>query len=331
MEEQPLVDLLSQIGLRNVVRRGGNVMASCPSGNHPDRRPSWGISLSSPHPHGCFSCGFRGKTLYSLLVEAGGMSMRQARIVCGIDEALVDTKALTLKSKEKKLKEFSVEELFPFFPTKRSDLYFQLRGLSLPVIRKLELMHDPKQNRVVYPWYIENKLAAATGRTLSPNEAAQGRKLVCYFEGMPKRDLLYIPARKVDTSPLILVEGEFDAAKVYEAGFENVGALGHSDLSDGQLNLTLNFPTSEIWVFTDDDKAGEKAWNAINLKLKGKRIVRRIGYDDIRKNYTHLIERGWKLDPGSLDIADIRIALSPNGGGQLFSDFSRLMSCSKLK
>ena len=70
MESNKLYDLLVSLNLQQLRQRGNNFFACCPSGNHTDRRPSWGISLTAPHYHGCFACEYKG-VLSTLLVTAG--------------------------------------------------------------------------------------------------------------------------------------------------------------------------------------------------------------------------------------------------------------------
>jgi DNA primase len=299
--------VLATVGLTHLRQRGGNLHCSCPSGTHADRRPSWGISTVAPHFHGCFSCGFKG-TLRTLLIHRG-LSPTQARLIAGEDAVDVSLCDLQLKLKADRptaTKTFEKDELFPYYPTRRSDAYFQLvRGLSMKTIRECNLLHDVKDNRVLFPWMFNGELVGLTGRTLSASEARSGAKLRSYLEGSTKRSYLYLPAGMIRAEPLIVVEGEGDALKVYDAGFRNVGAVT-GRLSDKQADLMLNSAATQIVAFGDDDKSGRLLNRELAEKLGSKRMYREVSYDLVRGNY----DADAKLDPGKLTALDIGTAIS---------------------
>lgn len=307
MDAAKIETLLRQLGMRNLVRRGINLMGSCPdttAHKRGDQRPSWGINVQTPpHFHGCLGCGFKG-TLRSLLVHLG-QTPRQARAFTG--EAEVEERDFSFERNKPKAKipTFEDDTLYPYFPTKRSDAYFRLlRGLSLPTIRAAKLMHDIKGNRAVFPWFYEGKLVALTGRTLSPHEAKKGNKLISYLEESAKRSMLYLPQGKITAEPLIVVEGETDALKVFDAGFRNVGAQT-GRLSKGQINLMLNSSATDIICFMDDDRAGENFKAVIQAELGKTKMVRTVDYRPMRENHPNQ-----KLDPAQLTGAEIKFLVS---------------------
>lgn len=301
MNETDLVAILASHGI-NTRRRGGNLMASCPGGTHPDRKPSWGISVAKPHFHGCFSCGFKG-TLRTLLIHLG-MSPSQARIVSEEESVEIkpsDLRLLLKAQRKEEAKSFEADELFLYYPTQRSDTYFRLiRGISFRTVRACHLMHDVKENRVLFPWFEGDKLVGLTGRTLSLREAKNGNKMKSYLQGVAKRNHLYLPQRKITPEPLIVVEGEGDALKVYDSGFKNVAAVA-GRLSDRQVNLMLNSPATEILGFGDDDATGQRLNRELEEKLGGVKVYREVRYDRVRSNYPDT-----KLDPGKLSRKEVQ-------------------------
>ena len=300
MEPSKLSDLLYRLGLQGIVQRGGNLMACCPSGRHLDRRPSWGISLTKPHSHGCFSCGFKG-TLRTLLIHKG-YTRRQALLVSGEKETDSYDLKLTPKllNESRLVQSYEPDELYPYFPTKRSDLYFINRGLTLKTIRECLLLHDTHENRVLFPWFMGDRLVAITGRALNPNDVLRGEKMKSYLEGSKKREMLYLPGRIIRREPLVVVEGELDALVVYQAGFKNVAALGHSHLSQPQADLMLNSEATEIFAFGDKDAAGEKMNEDLMDKLSRKLRVKVMSYELIP--LSDMLD----YDPGGLTAEQIR-------------------------
>ena len=56
---------------------------------------------------------------------------------------------------------------------------------------------------------------------------------------------------------MYIVEGQFDVIKSYEAGLNNVVALGNSNMSYNQFCLITRY-TDNIFLLLDNDEAGEK-------------------------------------------------------------------------
>lgn len=326
MDEDKLEITLNKLGIKQLTRRGQNIMGCCPSGNHTDRRPSWGISVNEPHLHACFSCGFKG-VLTTLLVEVGNMTFSQARVVTG-DSAYEKEKMLALSLDKRgadKTEAISEDNLLPFYVSKRLLTYMALRNVSEATVRAAGLLYDKRQRRVVFPWRLEGKLVAVTGRALLQRDAKAGMKSISYVVGMDKRSLLYCPQGTIGPSPLVLVEGEIDALRVYDAGHRNVVAVGHSRLSEPQAQLLLRSPCREVWVFADDDDAGNKLRDYTARAINGKKICRQVSYAAAnRKNY----RKGASLDPGLLTNEDILACLKPDLGS-LFPRWSQISLAAK--
>jgi len=278
------------------------------------------------------NCDFKG-SLVGLLVEVGHYSVKRAMQVAGQQERLVDTTAIkeVLKWAEQRIKNeiktFSSDYLLPYDRSRISDTYFKLRGLSAATVAACDLLYDSADSRVLFPWYIGGNLVAITGRTIFPRVARDGRKIRSYLEGSEKRNFIYLPSRVIARGPLVVVEGEIDALKVYEAGIHNVAALGQSRLSDGARDLMLNSEATEILMFPDDDEAGEKMAGLVEKGFGNKKVVRRIEYPmSLKKNYRHLIGRGHKLDPGTLSLEDLR-ELLVNVKASAFPRWSKVSAC----
>ena len=307
MDPERLLQLCHEFGLRNVRRMGANIMASCPSGTHLDRKPSWGISVNGDHPFGCMSCKYSGN-IVTFLREIGSWDDRkisevvlrsgyQARTPMGtaLDELLN-------KPEEAGAAVLESEMLYAYAESPISTTYCKLRGIAPEVTRELGLLYDSREHRLVIPWYIGDQLVFVSGRNLDPNKARRSGKMFTYSDGVLKRKVVYLPARKLSVPQVILVEGELDAAKIYAAGYSNVAAMGTSGMSKSQYSMLEALGARSFRVWFDADKAGregaQKLYNGFS-KLKVP---------------TDLVQtpRGRK-DPGSCTLLEICQALGSSG------------------
>lgn len=294
MDEQQLHSLLVQMGLSGIIRRNNNLMACCPF--HSERNPSWGISLTAPHPHGCFSCGAKG-VLADLLERSGKFSRKQIKLLVG----QVELTTMRLPDFKRCRKELTVLDYRLLFPFRLSDIayrYMRSRGVPDWVTRKVKCLYDHFNCRVLFPWYLDGLFVGLTGRAVDKNKV----RVLPYFSTQ-KGQCLYLPAGRINVGTFIMVEGEVDALKVYAAGFANVGALGFGQFADGQKDLVLNSPAHSVTCFFDDDETGERLKAKVVDKIQGIRRVNSVNYKSFRKRYD------CKLDPGALTLRDIRWAL----------------------
>lgn len=295
MTPEDLKELLDKIGVEGIVQRNNNWQALCPF--HQETRPSWGISFDPPHFHGCFGCGAKG-SLSDLLVRVGRWSTAKARRFVGLTSRTFP--ALTMPQ-TRKLKLVDETELYPLKLSKAAKRYALSRGLSEATITELGLLHEPEMDRLLFPWYFDDKLIGVTGRALNPDDPVKTLPLY----GTQKGQCFYLPNRSLDSSqPLIVVEGETDAARVYDAGFKNVGALCFGTLSRQQLSFALNSGLRELVLFLDDDERGRELSQELSTDLRTKFSLSKVEWKSVRRKYAELT--GGKLDPACLSRADIR-------------------------
>lgn len=298
MNPDQLWETLETLGVRKLRRGHGNIHACCPNPGHQENNPSWGISTTEPHFHGCFGCGFKG-TLFDLLLRVGKFTPMEARRLANIQEAS-DLKLPGLQAPSVSHVLPSVIRLYPFRLTQRALVYLRSRGVPPAVAKATGCLHHHHDQRVLFPWYWNGVLVGVTGRTLVNDKA----KVLPYF-GTLKGHWLYAPVGTITRGKrLVLVEGEVDALKVYASGERNVCALSFSSFTVHQENLLLNSRPSELVLFFDDDDAGERITQSVIKRLSGKMRLSQVKYGRFIPRY-----RG-KLDPGSLSRADIARALS---------------------
>jgi DNA primase len=301
MEQASLEELLRSIGLTNLILRNNNFMHCCPF--HHERNPSWGISLIEPHFHGCFACHEKG-VLQDLLIRIGGYSVARAKKVCKVGEySQRKDFALFGKSEQQEIPEIDETELFPFVLTAEARNYFESRGIDSDTADQIGCVYSPDDERILFPWQYNGRLVGITGRTINPNEEAK----VLPFFGTKKSLCLFLPNKKIREEPLIIVEGEIDAIKVFDLGFRNVGAIGYGSLSKAVVNLVLNSSATGVLAFTDDDETGELLREQIIAAFRRNLPVSAVDYSPFRKMKKY---QDKKLDPAELTRKDIRVALN---------------------
>jgi 5S rRNA maturation endonuclease (ribonuclease M5) len=301
MNEPDLRSLLVSLGLQRVRRIGNNLQACCPNPEHLEQRPSWGIAISEPHMHGCFSCGYKG-SLRSLLSKRFQWSDLKIEQVAGIESAAkgaffgsfnhatLSYERDTALSDDHQL-DFSMRMMEP-----RGLAYAASRGLTLRTILDCGLKYHRQDRRVLFPWFDGASLLGATGRTVEDHPD----KIKSYY-GLAKGKHLYMPTGSLQKAPLVLVEGEIDALTVYQAGFKNVAALGHGRISEDAISSALNFFPTEAVLFFDSDNAGRRLMQDATTFFKGRLPVRLVDYRVVFPK-----ARSLKVDPGSLTPRQIR-------------------------
>jgi DNA primase len=229
MSPEDLHKVLVEMGL-NPIQRNNNYMCLCPA--HKENSPSWGISLSEPHLHACFACGFKG-TLATLLRKSGQFSEKKIRILVGQTSSKFTAPDFELR--EKDFKEIDYRLLFPYPMRKVGLVYMLNRGVSGKTIKLAKLGYDHTQKRVLFPWFYEGRLIGVTGRAIHANPV----KVLPYF-GTLKGQCLYLPFGRIRPGPLVIVEGEVDALMAASCSSFNVGALGFGSFTPDQKNLVIN-------------------------------------------------------------------------------------------
>lgn len=300
MKQQELIALMHKLGLNRVIVRGDNVMACCPNPEHDDNNPSWGIHVKEPHLHGCFGCGYKG-TLYTLLIDHN-YSADKAAILAGIRFGQVTDRKLPVfrpQGSSDKAHVLPEEMLYPFIDHVLLKAFLKKRGICRLVAKQIGILYDFVDNRAIFPWRLGDDLMGVTGRTLDDDNKL---KVKPYYSTQ-KGKILFIPNAVIEPNkPLILVEGEIDAIKVFQAGYKNVCALGFGTFTKEQLNLVLKFNPSSVILFFDADSSGAK------LVRHAKQLLNsfvKLSYVTYGKFY----KAGIKLDPGMLTSEEIHYCL----------------------
>lgn len=301
MNQDELINVLQKIGIDQIEVRGHNIMGCCPY--HQESRPSWGIHVEEPHLFGCFACGAKG-TLKNLLIDIGKYSHSQAIAVVGDDRP---KRILKLrKSRPVERKDTSLEDilcLYANLPSRIAKEVGAWRDLEPAILRAADCRYHHHDHALLFPWRFEDELVAITGRPLDRSITA---KSIAYGKSY-KSESLYLPTGVISKGPLVIVEGEFDALKVVDAGVANVGALGFGNISDSVIDQILQSDCDNVIAFLDYDDTGHRLEKGLRGKLRGRIRVTSARYRSLATWHPHM---SYKLDPGMLSRQEIRIALS---------------------
>lgn len=292
MAPEKLHRLLVKCGVEQIVDRTTNFMAACPY--HDERSPSWGIRKESPHLFGCFACGAKG-SIVKLLVDKLHVSKTKAAQIAEVNvtEILSRDIIIQVEPDAYEYTRLQIElEWDTFVPAAEAFRYLAKRGVNKQTAINLGVRYDFEKKRVLFPWRKNGKLVGFTGRTISKDEQY---KMIPYG-GTKKGNFLYVPATKFSLSKqFVLVEGEIDAALIYQNVTPNVAAFGFGSFTKAQQKQVLTWGPTRVVVATDDDDAGHRLARQVEAAIGENTRVSVACYDDFRpKDYEG------KIDPGML-------------------------------
>jgi DNA primase len=186
-------------------------------------------------------------------------------------EALENFDALLSEAMEEKpvFEEFSQETLDRLHAgmSKEAVEYLASRGINKESIDHFSLGYSASMNMVITPVHSpDGTPIGLVGRSIEGKEFKNSTNL-------PKSKTLFnIHRAKKIGDHVIVVESNFDAIRVHQAGFPNVVATLGGFLSKEQHNL-LNRHFNKITVMTDADLAGRELGQSIVNKLKFKDLL----------------------------------------------------------
>jgi len=257
---------------KNVKR--GNLNVHCPFCGSADPSQHMGIDPDT----GWWACWrndqHRGKSPVRLLMRLVGMDYAEAREACGLGEDYVDPdgfSAFMNKLRSPELLDDAPAHLewpedaspirFNNIRTRRHWAYlcgpdrrFTAHECTGIVQRyDLRASLDPLwRDRVLMPYYEDNKLVAWTGRAITGNATLRYRDLAIEDCVVPiKHTFFNAEAMKRRAKGLLLVEGPFDAVKAdfhgHQFGIRAV-ALSTASLSDQQLYRLSEHASNFGWI-----------------------------------------------------------------------------------
>jgi DNA primase len=266
--------IVKEIGLTIVGETSNDFLCYCPF--HSNRHTS---SFSVSREKGayiCFNpaCGESG-TLIDLVKRTMQKNDFEAlRFISAKEtEVLENFDELLAEAMEEKpvFEEFSTETLERLHSdlanNKDARVYLESRGITVESMKHFNLGYSGSMNMVITPVHSPDGISIGiVGRSIEGKSFKNSTNL-------PKSKTLFnIHRAKRIGDHVIVVESNFDAIRVHQAGFPNVVATLGGFLSTEQQHL-LNRHFNRITIMTDSDIAGRELGKSISSKLRMKDIL----------------------------------------------------------
>lgn len=294
-------DLLDMFGV-DYIRLYDRITCSCPIHEGADNPQAFTVTVSEDKYFGCWRCWTQGceqKFLHTPIgLVRGLLTSRKGKAVSfqeAIDFAL-EFVASSVEDLAKESHNFKVKRpTEPVDPLKtrqtpdsamprktvRNSLarpvkYYLNRGYSENTLDRFDvgICNDPKKQmngRIVVPVYDDNHqyMVGCVGR--AQNETSNGFKWVNsknFNSGLYLYGYWLAKDKIRETKTVILVEGQGDVWRLYEAGIRNAVGMFGSSLSDGQARILETSGAFNVVVLADNDDAGEKAKQSVSKKCE---------------------------------------------------------------
>ena len=266
--------VIKSIGLEVVGETSNDFLCYCPF--HSNRNTS---SFSVSREKGAFicfnpSCGESGTLLELVKRVMHKNDFESMRFIAAKEtEALENFDQLLADTMEEKpvFEEFSQETLdrlgVDLFNSKSAMEYLNLRGINEESMKYFGLGYSSSMNMVITPVHSpDGTPIGLVGRSIEGKSFKNSTNL-------PKSKTLFnIHRAKKIGDHVVVVESNFDAIRVHQAGFPNVVATLGGFLSTEQQNL-LNRHFNRITIMTDADLAGRELGFSIANKLRMKDLL----------------------------------------------------------
>ncbi len=200
-----------------------------------------------------------------------------------------------IQAKSQDLHTFDIDTLAmmqeDYWNSERAQEYFTFRGLNAYSAKFFGMGYDPNTDMILTPMYsTDKKCVGVIGRTIEGKEFRNSPDLPTF------KTLFNIQnAKSAGEDTLILVESNFDAIRIHQAGFKNVCATLGGSFSDYHMTQIYR-SFNRVILMTDDDVPGR----AFGQKIAKK--CRRAGIGCYRAKYDE-----YNLFPnGAKDVNDMR-------------------------
>lgn len=275
---------IKEIPMRRVLERygvelrpaGGEMRGQCPLPTHTSGESRNSFSVNIARNIWCcqsMSCtgaraGQLGGTNLDFVAEMEHCSIRQAALHLAEWFGGLESMPPAAGQKPRPLSEPNLPLKFQLTNLDHAHSYLDTRGITSATARSLGIGYYSgqgiMQGRVVIP--IRNsahELVGYAGRSIDGEDPKYR-----FPAGFHKSQELFQlhRARQAGTDTVVIVEGFFDAAKLWQAGNRNVVALMGSSLSETQAGLLEKHFRSAV-LMLDGDAAGQKATAVIAGQL----------------------------------------------------------------
>lgn len=282
MNEKMVISFLSALG--GTVTNTSNTWVTCTcvmakwlhSGGV-DNHPSSGMTIkqSEESRYNCYSCGTKGTAyeLYRAVKLANGgasstLNFKEALDVLTFDDD-EDNFNIVIPDYEKEINKYQglhdfSEVFYNEFDLAYDHPYVVYRGITHELAKELDVRVDTYRNRILFPirdW--EGVLMGVHGRTFL--EDVEPRYYSYPYEGRRNPDVFMGEHHTNLDEPIILVEGQFDYAKVYPY-YQNVLSSQTTSIQDNKLKRIST--ASEIITIFDRGVGGDLGREKVSKYFK---------------------------------------------------------------
>lgn len=308
MKQEIVIDVkevLDTLGVKNVRESGREVNYSCPGSAHRygDSRPSAYMRSTYPYPYHCFGCGQQG-TVVDFVSEFLGIdrakSWRWLGERFGFDsaydpsESIAETLNRILGPKSKPQPEaltnpeIKAHGFVPVVAVAPANDYLRNRGLTQDTITQFELQWDSRTGRIAIP--IRDRMGRLIGFKARDITGEKEPKYLVLGDRKQYRDYGFTPYNSSlvlfahnmcndINHTAVVVEGEFNAMKIRQAGYTAVLGLPTAGMSTYQ-SCMIREQFEEVILYLDSDEAGIKGMNSALNALQGACKVRVVAKHD---------------------------------------------------
>lgn len=287
-----LESLLEKLGFENITpTNNGWVNFSCPLGPYraehnfsKDSNPSAGAIISDNNQvhWNCFCCK-SGGNIINLLRYLNKKEKRDLEdIISELENSVYYdsyddfylTKTSKIKEIDKPIEDFIYNKLYGKLSLDAAK-YLYNRGISGKTARKIGLVFDGRNQRIIFPFIRNNKIYGTAGRTIV-DEKPKVKHSVFDTQN-------YLLGEHLWTGkPTVLVEGLFAYAKLHEFNFDeqfDIAAISGTKISDYHKSVLLK-KDLPVYLFLDGDEAGLSGTIKAVEKLSDDLIVFSVKYGD---------------------------------------------------
>ncbi len=276
LNKEQIEDLIEECGSSPTFWRQNDMLICCPV--HGESNPSMGISAEKQVCH-CFSCGFKGNLPW-LLFKSRPEDFRSYGDALNYFEARYEVEvrnvsgrylnipryeeSQTPMKKQKEPKVLPMYMIAPYMSGKETYRYFYDRGFNSDDVKRFMIGRDLDSRTVTIPIFNRNKeLIGVIGRYISKHRKHNERYKIYEFE----RGSTVYPLDKFHTEndTAIIVEGNFDAIRMFKAGYENTLSIMSNKMTREQAKVVSDLVSKVIYV-GDNDERGLSAKEK-NIKL----------------------------------------------------------------
>jgi len=322
MKRQDIKGLIKSISGPNspTIDRGDWVSSTCPLAPYTheggtDSNPSFGIKVNDEGAsvYNCLTCKKKGTVTLLLKKLEGFTGENYTDMISEVEtEELLGSELPSWEADRGRvidtLGEPLSEDYLDIYDEAIDHPYVKQRGINNDTAKELLLKVDYESRegeRILFPVFSpEGALHGFTGRSVLRDIEPRVRD----YHGLPKR-LLLLGADHIKPQDgfIIIVEGLFDFAKLFQYGFPVVAVM-HSTLTDPQADILKNFG-KPVYCMFDNDQAGSEGLAVVIKQLSGFVPVLKVRYPRVYPGYIKKdrreVVRGKVKDPDGLTANEV--------------------------